>query len=640
MKFKILPNRLRKQTNNIINKNERLATNIVNPTPSSFFDKSFRHLTTFDSNKLVPIFVDECLPGDIFNIDVSTLIRLSIPNAATMENPVYDISFFFVPNRIIWENWKYFMGENKDAGYQKEYKTIPMVDYSGIPTTAGGIIYDENDLASYLGIPLNMFMHKINVPISSLYFKAYGKIWNDYYRDQNLQSEIDITNNNNIDDNVSLKKILDSNNFTYISDLRDNYEIGVQCGYGLAPVSRFPDYFSTCLPFPQKGENVNIDTLPLNNLILKLPSLKVNSIFNNEIGGTGQISKDLITPLQLYKGDGTVFRTSTDKNSSALYAENRISSGSAPNITQYPTGRVGATPSAHIKDGISEYAYLALNIPEQELSGVFENSTGFNYSINDLRLSIAIQQMRELDARGGTRYIEYLLNHFGIQTSDSRLDRAEMIGGFRDNINISNVVQSAPGSGFQELGSLGGVSITGGKNPRTIQYAVKEHGIIMGFITVRPQINYSQGLDKKFTRVEKLDFYEPLLANIGEQPVYKYELFMSDKDDNENNAIFGYNEPWADYRYSLNKLSGFMSVNSIRSLSSLYAYTEEYSNAPVLSAEWMYPSKDIIGNTLLFKGSGSDRSTEFIHQFLGDFYFNCKVERKMPVYSIPGLKRI
>lgn len=607
-KYKILPERLQSQSNNILNKDERLATNTVESHPTSTFDKSSRHLTTFDSGKLVPIYVDEVLPGDIFSINPTTLIRLATPSAATMESPVYDIFFFFVPNRIIWENWKYFMGENKEAGFQKNYKKVPLINYDT------EFKYTENDLASYLGIPVNVDMSKINVPLSSLYFKAYGKIWNDFFRDQNIMSEIDIFNNNNVDSNVTVSDYKDS----------DDYNKTIQIGKGLAPVTRLPDYFSTCLPYPQKGDSVSLDTLPLNNLTVDIPKLNITS------------ERNLITPsdvqqqkLRLFKRDGGQFKVSGNNNSSNILVNNI---GANDN-----TGVIGASANAdqHTQSTVSEFAYTAYSVIPK--NGVPVNvQDGHAYSVNDLRLSLAIQHMRELDARSGTRYIEYLLSHFGISVSNARLDRAEQIGGFRSNINISNVVQTSAGSSGSPLGVLGGVSVTSDNVPDLVEYASDEHGIIMGFVVVRPQINYSQGLEKKFTRCEKLDFYDPLLANIGEQPVKKYELFLDGSDSNENNEIFGFNEAWADYRYSFNKLSGYVSVNSDYSLSTLYSYTEKYENAPVLGEKWMYPNSSVIGSTLLLNND----KTEYIHQFLGDFYFHATVTRRLPVYSIPGLSKI
>ena len=332
MKFKLLPRNLRKQTNNILNKNERLATNVVDTHPVSVFDKSYRHLTTFDSSKLVPIYVDECYPGDIFKINTSTLIRLATPAAATMENPIYDIAFYFVPYRILWDNFKSLMGENKSAGYQPDIKHAPLIVYDK------SIKYNENDLAAYLGFPVNKNFANINLKINALWFKAYGKIWNDYYRDENLQSEIDITNNNNNDDDVSC------NDF----DVSD-YQKSIQIGKGLAPVSRLPDYFSTCLPWPQKGDSITIDTLPLKNLQVDLKKpLPVSN---------AQSNISLFRPI-IFNSESLPFLTNktlaTDSNSS-------FSAYNSPSVSGF------------------ENAYLRL--------GVLPHSTGETDDIATIRIS-------------------------------------------------------------------------------------------------------------------------------------------------------------------------------------------------------------------------------------------------------------
>lgn len=604
MKFKILPRNLRKQTNNILNKNERLATNLVDDKPSSVFDKSFRHLTTFNSGYLTPIFCDEVYPGDIMKIDTSTLIRLSTPAAATMENPVYDIAFYFVPYRILWDNFKALMGENKSAGYQKTITRAPIIDYISGSPLANDTKYNENDLASYLGFPINKSFYNADMAINALWFKAYGKIWNDYYRDQNLQSEIDITNNNNNDANVKFKDYYNS-----------SYNKSIQVGKGLAPVSRLADYFSTCLPWAQKGQPITIDTLPLKNLQVNLKrDLPVKH------ANVDSSNNEFLSILRNYNSAGNVL------------PNGRYS---------YLSGGVNTSINGTTSDTLTSNVYSKMYAPASSWKDIANITSTDNvpFSINDLRLSLAFQHMLELDARGGTRYTEYLLNHFGIQATDARLDRAEYIGGFRSNINISNVVQSSTGPSSSPLGVLGGVSVSSDVSPRSVNYAATEHGIIMGFIIVRPQVNYSQGLDRKFTRIEKFDYYDPLLANIGEQPVYKYELYLDAPESSgptTNHQIFGYNEAWADLRYSNNKMSGYMSVNSTLSLASLYSYTENYANAPTLNPEWMISDPNIIGRTLLLN---TDK-IEYIHQFLGDFYFNYTATRKMPVFSVPGLRKV
>lgn len=601
MRFKFLPNNLKRQFNSIFNKNERLATNVVDSTPSSTFDMSSRHITTFNSGYLVPVFCKEVLPGDIWDIDVSTVLRLSTPTTATMESAQYDIMFFAVPNRLVYENWKYFMGENKSAGFQKEYKKLPTINYDV------SFKYKENDLASYLGFPVNVDMSKINVPVNSLYFKAYGKIWNDFFRDENLQSEIEITNNNKNDENVS------------VSDYKDNdYNVSIQIGQGLAPVSRLSDYFSTCLPYPQKGDVVDINSLPLNNLVVS------GSVVNDE-------NKTKLFSPSWYTNNGSSF----PNKSGANYSNLAISSGSSTVGTGDNVSDVGLV-KPYIKYDEAETTNLSLKLDQNTKISVDGNFQAYN--INDLRLAIAVQHIRELDARGGTRYTEILLNHFGIAVSDARLQRAELIGGFKNNVNISNVVQSSATQQGSPLGLLGGVSVSGSVSPRTISYAAEEHSIIMGFVIVRAAITYSQGLDKQFTRCEKIDYYEPLLAHIGEQPVYKYELFLDDSEgeSNKNNEIFGFNEPWADYRYSKNIASGYLSVNSDLSLASLYTYTEKYNNAPVLGDQWIKANEKAIGDTLLLDNT----KMEYVNQFLGDFFFKVKTTRKMPVYGVPGIHKV
>lgn len=611
MTFKFLPQRLKKQAKSIFNKNTRLATEIVDPKPVSRFDLSYRHMTSFDSGSLVPIFFQECLPGDIWDIDVNVLLRMGTPQAATMENPIFDISFFFVPNRTIWDGWVYFMGESKSAGYQENYDTVPVITFD-----AASFSYNESDLASYMGFPQNITLTNLDVPVSALPFKAYIKIWNDYYRDENLQSEIDNTNNNNPDGNVLTSSYASST----------DYNVTLQIGKGLAPVSRLADYFSTCLPWPQKGDPVSIDNISLENLVVT--------------GGVVSASDGSLSKIIAYDNDGNLIPASTfaSDGSNAFRVLGITNSGNSDNngyVDMYNftgTNAGGSNPNSGL-GSVNQKLKIDSNATIQS------DPTRIPYNINDLRLAIAIQHLRELDARGGTRYVEILLNHFGVVSSDSRLQRAEYIGGWRDVVQIGNVVQSSAGNGSSPLGVLGGVSVTGSTSPSKISYACEEHGYIFGLITVRSNINYSQGLSKHWTKVEKYDFYDPLLANIGEQPVKKHELFLGRNNGDgtsTNNDIFGYNEPWAEYRYTKNILSGYVSANSSRSLMALYAYGEKYASAPTLSSAWMTYSKSIIGNTQLLNNNLS----EYIHQFLGDFYFKAMVTRRMPVYGIPGLKRI
>lgn len=585
MKLKNIPAFLQKRAKNIQNKNERISTNIVKSLPTSAFDYSSRHLTTIDSGKLVPILTEEILPGDIINLDINTLIKLSTPQAPTMESATYDIAAYIVPNRVIWEEFPYFMGENKEAGPQKDFNVLPTVKYNA------SFQYKEGDLAAYMGIPINVDLQAADINLNSLYFKAYGKIWNDFYRDQNLQSEIDIWNNGKPNNNINISDYVDK-----------PYNSAIQIGQGLAPVSKFPDYFTTALPYTQKGDTV------------KIPLGEYAPIINNWMGGGKKQfpeapNQNLIIK---YGGNGSQSRRT-------------IPVGTTHTGESYFTHQGGVLPTEPTI--LSETAQTSYVADLGALNGV---------SVNDLRLAITLQHLRELEARGGTRYTEILYNQWGIKSSDSRLQRSEYIGGFKNNIDIQTVIQTyGAGTGNNPLGAQGGYSVSGGSTPQTIQYAAEEHSILIVVCCIRPNINYSQGIEKKFTKTEKLDYYNPQFANIGEQPILKQELKLS-TTPTDNKSIWGFNEPWAEYRYSLNKLSGYISPNSKTSLINLYAYSQNYKTTPTLSADWIECKTDIIGSTLLLDGT----KVEYIHQFLTDFYFKFELTRRLPLYGIPGVNKI
>lgn len=586
MKLKNIPAFLQKRAKNIQNKNERISTNIVKSLPTSAFDYSSRHLTTIDSGKLVPILTEEILPGDIINLDINTLIKLSTPQAPTMESATYDIAAYIVPNRVIWEEFPYFMGENKEAGPQKDFKVIPTINFNKT------FSYKEGDLAAYMGIPINVDLQAAQINLNSLYFKAYGKIWNDFYRDQNLQSEIDIWNNGKPNNNVNITDYVDK-----------PYNSTIQIGQGLAPVSKFPDYFTTALPYTQKGDTV------------KIPLGEYAPIINNN------------------QGAGKKYPGAPDQSFILKYGGN----------VDPIIGQTMVMPSNNLS-GTDMYLHKGGINPNNTLQNTSTLSTGLvadlaqigGISVNDLRLAITLQHLRELEARGGTRYTEILYNQWGIKSSDSRLQRSEYIGGFKNNIDIQTVIQTyGAGTGNNPLGAQGGYSVSGGSTPQTIQYAAEEHSILIVVCCIRPNINYSQGIEKKFTKTEKLDYYNPQFANIGEQPILKQELKLSEIAA-DNTAIWGFNEPWAEYRYSLNKLSGYISPNSSTSLINLYAYSQNYKSTPTLSADWIECKTDIIGSTLLLDGT----KVEYIHQFLTDFYFKFELTRRLPLYGIPGVNKI
>lgn len=644
-------------SNSVYNKNERIATTLTEPPRVSTFNMSRRHLTTFNNSKLVPIFFEEVLPGDTWNINVSALIRMSTPQAPTMENPKADIAFFFVPNNVVFPEWKYLMGETKNAGFQPEISKVPTLNYGS------GVVYKytEGDLASYLGIPINVDMSQIGVSINSLPFKGYIQIWNDWYRDENLQSEFDNTNNNRNTSDVNVS-----------SYWGQDVNVSLQVGKGLAPVSRLPDYFSTCLPWAQKGNPLDIFTsygIDLSKIGLtggatgqtrsstQLYPFGVTSMVNNSVGNGVVLNlptnstlfsnayssptSNLFPSVYLSKpGDSKLASVMTGADY-ASGAQNGIYLASYNrNGGQFVSGINSIGSAGGLQSGFRTFLDLSrislfsdnTNPQIAALKAIGDNS---GFSVNDLRGLIALQHFQELNARGGTRYVEFLRSHFGVKAPDDILYRSQYIGGFRHDVSIDNVIQSSNGTPQSPLGSIGGYSVTGINKNGLVTYSAKVHGYLFGMITVRPIVSYSQGLPKCFTRTEMLDFYLPDFANIGEQPVYNYELYLQENSVN-NNQRFGFQEAWATYRYSFNKLTGYMSVNSTLSMSNLYSYTEKYTSNPVLNGEWMKSNGNIISSTLMLNSN----QLEFIHDFLADFYFNVNATRPLPVQSIPGLNRI
>lgn len=652
--------------------NERLGQNPLLPdcTVRSTFDRSHTNKTTFTSGQLIPIYFDEVLPGDTHIIDFKYLIRMSTPKVPTLDNSVIDFHFFYVPTRIIWNDWKRFMGENtsqwaqtldiscpriwrsgnivQDAYWYKN-QDLPNMDYRN-----NG--YKDGDLASYLGVPTYVDFintHSASNTLNVLPFFAYAQIWNDWYRDQNLQDEILIPKDG-IKDNPAWNYVLNINSIV----VEDPYnpKQGILAGFGTLPVSKLPDYFTTCLPSPQKGAPVGIK---FNSMIAELPDLEV-------VNRNAYATQTNIGDLNLVSNWGGT-GTNDEKYNKHRYQFLQKSSfdmGQQPNNENVLVGGIkGRDYLLSSGNGYWTSGFLARNmytsnttwaaqntvdsrtlyhdliVPNQNL--IFNNITT-GLTINDLRLAFATQQFLEKDSRGGTRYIEILRNHFGIISPDARLQRSEYIGGRRDYTNINQVInQTSTGVEQTPLGQTGAISLTAGSSNDTIVYSATEHGYIMGFVIVRPLHTYSQGIPKAFSRFHKFDYYWPEFANIGEQPVYNREIFVEPSssigtdpnlvaDTTTFNTVFGYNEAWADYRYKLNKSSGWFSPNSPNYLS-MWTYTDNYNNAPVLSEEWMKENRGNIAQTLAL--------IEY-DQFLIDCYFDVKSTRPLPVFSIPGLNRM
>lgn len=605
---------------NIFKSNQHFAMNPVSvDLPRSTFDRSNTHKTTFDSGKLIPIFLEEVLPGDTFNIEYSYLIRMSTPLYPVMDTANLDIYFFFVPTRIIWSDFQKFMGENDNAWTDNQQEIfVPQVFSSG---SSGSVFYTESDLAGYLGVPVRktILNNNAGLTINALPFRAYCKIWNDWFRDQNTQKTIFYNTNSA---NVDMKNYTSTYNST-------SFLTNLQYGRDLAPVNKYNDYFTSCLPGPQKGDPVSIGlagTAPISisntNANVIYPNISQRSVVGDSNG------QNLFLPrfwssagdeiLSSESGSGNYWMLSIGDigGHSELSVRKIATSGSISNAT---SAKIGL--QADITNQVNgSYANIT------NLKGTADLSKASAITVNELRQAFQIQKLLERDARGGTRYIEIIRSHFGVISPDARLQRSEYLGGNRQPINIEQVLQTSAGTGTSPLGQTGAFSMTTSKE-NGFTKSFTEHGYIMGVCCVRVEHSYGQGINKLWSRKRKYDYYWPALANIGEQPVFKREIFFTSNNISTNEQVFGYNEAWADYRYKLNQVSGQFSPNSTQSLLS-WTYTDNYNNAPTLGNDWIQEGQSNIAQTLALQN---------FPQFIADFYFSNLATRAMPVYSIPGL---
>lgn len=538
------------------------------------FKRDFSNITTINEGDLVPLYVDEVLPGDTISIDLNGLIRMSTPLYPVMDNCYLDTYAFFVPCRLLWEHWENLMGQN-DSTYWAE-KT----EYSVPQTTAPGNGWQVGTIADYMGIPTGIK----GISVNSLPFRAYAKIWNEWFRDENLQQPVvqDTDDANNTGSNTG----------TQLTDAQNG-------GLPLK-VAKYHDYFTSCLPEPQKGE---ASTIPINLPAIPVTSTKVPTF-------SGKLPED---------SDGLAFYTPY----SPITTDNRVMTLTPTNDNKRISYAGQATTTVNTAlNNEKIYPYNLWALPN-------EVSNGVNITINELRQAIAIQHILEADARGGTRYTELLAHEFGVTSPDSRLQRSEYLGGTRVPININQVIQQSATTDASPQGNTAAYSMTTLRN-KMCNYSSVEHGYLMILGCIRVDHSYQQGLSRMWSRKTRFDFYHPMLANLGEMAVLNKEIYCqgNDKDD----EVFGYQEAWADYRYHPNIVTGEMRSQYAQSLDAWH-YADYYEELPTLSSKWIQEGEENIDRTLAVQSENS-------HQFICDFFFDQTWTRPMPIYSVPGLNTI
>lgn len=545
--------------------------------PRSKFDRGHQLLTTINEGELVPIYMDEVLPGDTARVQLNGLIRMSTPIYPIMDNCYMDTYFFFVPARLLWEHFENMFGEN-DTDYwaeDTEYST-PKCTIGGTSGLANGSIGD------YFGLPTQVTNA---LEVNALPARAYCKIYNEWFRDENLEAPLMLGYKKTDDGGTNADASKVTENANALDQTTNTNEATL---YAMKPAraGKFHDYFTSCLPSPLKNEEAV--TIPLSGLY----------------------------PVEIREINGQKPQTTIFLNGNSM-ATPSIDGGGGGAATVTGASTSGG---AQVKQG-NLYANLAGDL----------TAKGAQATINDLRQAIALQHIFESDARNGTRYREFLSGTWGVTSPDSRLQIPEYIGGQRIAINVNQVVQTSQTDTTtgQALGNTAAYSLTT-CSKQMADYAATEYGYIIGLAVVRVEHSYQQGLGTKWTRGGRFTYYDPRLAALGEQPVYNREIYADGSE--KDSQIFGYQEAWADYRYKPSYVTGEMRSNYQASLDAWH-YADDYDKLPTLSAEWIQEGRENIDRTIAVTSAVS-------HQFLCDFWFNETWFREMPIYSIPGIERI
>lgn len=534
----------------------------------SRFDRSFVRKMTFDEGNLVPFFVDEVLPGDTISLTVRDFCRLATPVAPFMDNLYLDKFFFFVPNRLVWEHWQNFCFEQEDPDDSTDY-VVPTCQLAGGTAGENGI----GTLWDYFALPTGL-TNALNV--NALPFRMYYLIWNEWFRDENLQKSVKIDKS---DTNAVFKQDRVSDQPSWIFSSGTTYING----FALAPRGKRFDYFTSALPFQHKGPGVSI-------------------------GLAGTAAVDSTIPID--------WPMEVKPNGGSYSTVNRYELAD----TGYAT-RTGALWTNNSND--NDWSGTNIKLPDFSTGLTVDLDSSSIFTISSLRTAFQMQKFYERLARGGSRYTEVLTSFFGVVSPDSRLQRPEYLGGSSKMMNINPVAQTSSTGDVTPQGNLAAYGVSASKY-HVFTKSFVEHGYIIGLLEVRADLTYQQGINKMWLRSTVYDWYWPTFAHLSEQAILNAEIYAQGTD--EDKGVFGYQERYAEYRYHPSEICGHFRSTYTKPLD-VWHLSQKFDSLPTLSDQFIQdnpPVERVI-------------ATKNYPHFLIDIGFKYHTTRAMPMYGIPGL---